>query len=73
MLDAIGPAPAREDQVCGRLRQAIIERKLEPGQEVLVRGPPGSLAPQVPDERVHVLKSTSSAPEHPSTRARMGR
>ncbi|HEU5314698.1 MAG TPA: GntR family transcriptional regulator [Chloroflexota bacterium] len=36
MFDAIGAAPTREELVYGQLRQAIIERRLEPGQEVVV-------------------------------------
>ena len=38
MFDAIALAPTREDQVYDQLRQAIIERRLVPGQEVVVAG-----------------------------------
>ena len=51
MFDAIGAAPTREDQVYDQLRKAIIERKLEPGQQVVV----ASLASQMGVSRMPVM------------------
>ena len=51
MFDAIGAAPTREDQVYDQLRRAIIERKLEPGQQVVV----ASLASQMGVSRMPVM------------------
>lgn len=51
MFDAIGAAPTREELVYDQLRQAIIERKLEPGQEVVV----ASVAAQMGVSRMPVM------------------
>ena len=53
MFDAIGLAPTREDQVYDQLRQAIIERKLVPGQEVVVAG----VATQMGVSRIPVISA----------------
>ena len=51
MFDAIGLAQTREDQVYEQLRQAIIERKLLPGQEVVV----ANVASQMGVSRIPVI------------------
>ncbi|CAN5572458.1 GntR family transcriptional regulator [soil metagenome] len=51
MFDAIDPSPTREDLVYNQLRQAIIERKLEPGQEVVV----ATVATQMGVSRIPVM------------------
>ena len=53
MFDAIGLAPTLEDQVYDQLRQAIIERKLVPGQEVVV----ANVASQMGVSRIPVISA----------------
>ena len=53
MFDAIALAPTREEQVYDQLRQAIIERKLVPGQEVVV----ASVATQMGVSRIPVISA----------------
>jgi DNA-binding GntR family transcriptional regulator len=51
MLDLIAPNPTRDEQVYARLRQAIIEGTLEPGQDLVVT----TVAAQLGVSRIPVM------------------